>query len=47
MEIPQTLVQVLVILGFGLWAYSKVTRQSINETIQEIKELINKMRGIE
>lgn len=36
-----TLIQILVVIGFGLWAYSKVKRQSIKDTIGEIKEIIS------
>jgi len=39
-----TIVQILVIIGFGLWAYSKVKRQSMRDTFEEIKDLIQGMR---
>lgn len=44
MAILDTIVQVLVITGFGIWAYSKVKRQSVKDTFDEIKNLISKMR---
>jgi len=39
------IIQIVVIVGFGIWAYSKVTHQSINDTIIEIKEIILKIKN--
>lgn len=40
----ETLIQILVILSFCIWAYSKVKRQSLKDTFDEIKNLINSFR---
>lgn len=45
MEIQEVVVQFVVILGFGIWAYSKVKRQEVSETIEEIKGLIRTLQG--
>ena len=42
MKTIEVIVQFLVIAGFGLWAYSKVKRQTLKDTFEEIKELINR-----
>lgn len=43
MEIGEAIVQIVVVVGFGIWAYSKFKRQSIAETIEEIKEIYQKI----
>ena len=42
MDTKALILQIVVILGFGLYAYSKIKRQSIKETIDEIKDLFIK-----
>jgi len=44
MEFIELFVQFAVIISFGIWAYSKVKRQTIKDTIDEIKELISGVR---
>lgn len=39
------LLQIIVIGGFGLYAYSAVKRQSIRETFQEIRELFQRLKN--
>ncbi len=39
------IIQLAVIVGFGIWAYSKVTHKSINDVIIEIREMILKMKN--
>jgi hypothetical protein len=39
------LLQLLVIGGFGLYAYSALKRQSIRDTFQEIKELFQRVKN--
>lgn len=40
MTFLDTFVQLSVIFGFGIWAYSKIKKQSIMETFAEIKDLV-------
>lgn len=39
------LLQIIVIGGFGIYAYSAVKRQSVGETFQEIKELFQRLKN--
>ena len=44
MNTQELVIQILVIAGFGIWAYSKVKGISLMETIEEIKEFISKFK---
>lgn len=39
MTLQETVIQILVIVGVGIFFYSKLKGQTIKETIREIKEL--------
>ena len=40
MAIQDLVIQLVVVLGFGIWAYSKIKGVSLKEAIEEIKGLI-------
>ncbi len=40
MNVGDTILNLVVVGGFGVWAYSKFKKQSIGETFEEIKELL-------
>lgn len=41
MTAGETLVQVVVVLGFGLYAWSKISNKSMGEVVSQIRELIS------
>lgn len=45
MTAQEVIAQTLVIVSFGIWAYSKAKRQSIKETIDEIKNIFEGLNG--
>jgi C4-dicarboxylate transporter len=40
MKNQELIVQIIIISAFILWAYSRVKRQSIKDTFEDIKEFI-------
>ena len=42
MSAKDTIVQLIVFVGFAIFAYSKVTGKTIKETLLEIRELFNR-----
>lgn len=45
MTTAETLLSVGVIIAFGIWAYSKVKQQSLNDTIKEMKDIFQSIEG--
>ena len=43
MELLEAVLQILVIGGFFIYIYTKVKRQTLQETFEEIKELIKSL----
>lgn len=41
----EILAQWAVIIGFGIFAYSQIKRQSIADTFDDIKELFERMKN--
>lgn len=39
------ILQIIVIIGFLLFAYSKIKRQSLKETFEEIKIIIESLKN--
>jgi hypothetical protein len=39
MKAGELIVQILVVGGFALWAYSAFKKQSIKDTVDQIKEM--------
>lgn len=46
MGLYETALSAGILAAIGIWIYSSIKKQSAKDTIQEIKEMIEELRGV-